>query len=83
MVSEYDQSSWKLTEVSHEELKQLAARGALEYRKQNGVPGAIEQKVFQVQPLSHGTTRIEFQYVRPWDKANPAKTFVITFRVSD
>ncbi|MGB8509740.1 MAG: protease inhibitor I42 family protein [Pyrinomonadaceae bacterium] len=41
-----------------------------------GAPGAIEHQIFRFKAQSSGSTALELQYVRPWEKnAKPLKTY--------
>lgn len=80
-VTQFDKSLCKLEELTPEQVKQLQADGILAKPSDTGLLGAVEPQVFQLTPLSKGTTQIQLQYVRSWEPKTPAKQFSLTVRI--
>jgi inhibitor of cysteine peptidase len=80
-VTKFDQSACKVEELTPEQVKLLHDNGTLVKPKDTGLLGAVEHQVFQLTPLSKGTTKIQLWYARPWESRPPAKQFSLTVRI--
>lgn len=47
-----------------------------------GAVGGSGDQIWRFRAASPGVTRLAFEYLRPWEKATPARTFTLKVRVS-
>jgi inhibitor of cysteine peptidase len=80
-VAQFGKSLCKVEELSPDQVKQLEADGILPKTNGTGLMGAVEEQVFQLTPLSKGATRIQLNYVRPWQPSAVAKQFSLTVHI--
>ncbi|MGO9641655.1 MAG: protease inhibitor I42 family protein [Candidatus Acidiferrales bacterium] len=80
-VAQFDKSLCKLEELSDDQVKQLQDSGVLPKPNDSGLIGAVHPQIFQLTPLSKGTTKIQLQYVRSWEPKTVAKQFSLTVRI--
>ncbi len=81
--TQLEESAWRVARLGPHELKLLSDQGILAPGEGDNLPGSAEPQVFRLQPLSKGTSRIEFIYARPWEREKPSKSFGVTVRVTE
>jgi len=84
-VSHYDKAFLNFKQFDQNEYSELVNRGILKRSDQShGEPGVIEKRVFEFIPLSFGTTHVELQYIRGFEKRpSPTKRLFLSITVSD
>jgi predicted secreted protein len=84
-VSEYDKAFLNRKQLDRYGYRELVNRGIVKKSNQShGEPGLIEKRVFEFIPLSFGTTHVELQYIRGFEKQpSPAKKLFLSITVSD
>lgn len=84
-VSQYDKASLNFKQLDRHEYGELVDRGILKKDDQSHrEPGQIEELVFEFIPLAFGTTRVELQYVRGFERPpSPAKKLFLSITISD
>jgi predicted secreted protein len=82
-VSQHDKAFLDFKELDDNQYKELVEKGVLK-NESHVMPGGIEKRVFEFHPLSIGTTKVELQYVRKFEKPPmPAKKFFVTVTISE
>lgn len=71
--------SWQV--VNNTSQLQLIGEPLLE-QSEEGVPGKVEHQVFRFEAVTSGSSKLELNYVRPWEKdVPPVKTYRINVHV--
>jgi predicted secreted protein len=84
-VAHYDKAFLNFRQFDQNGYSELVNRGILKRSDQShGEPGLIEKRVFEFIPLSFGTTHVELQYIRGFEKRpSPAKKLLLSITVAD
>lgn len=84
-VSHCDKAFLNFKQFDQNGYSELVNRGILKRSDpSHGEPGVIEKRVFEFIPLSSGTTHVEMQYIRGFEKRpSPTKRLFLSITVSD